>query len=46
MPNSLDAFNLADPIFVDANIFLFHLVHVATDDEDLWDIPGVTAWAP
>ena len=24
MPNALDAFNLPDPIFVDANIFLFH----------------------
>lgn len=24
MPNSLDAFQLAEPIFVDANIFLFH----------------------
>jgi predicted nucleic acid-binding protein len=22
------------------------IVHVATDDEDLWHIPGVTAWAP
>jgi hypothetical protein len=39
MPQPLDGFHLADPIFVDANI-------VATDDEDLWHIPGVTAWTP
>ncbi len=25
MPNALDAFDLADTIFVDANIFLFHV---------------------
>ena len=23
-----------------------HIVHVATDDEDLWHVPGVTAWGP
>jgi predicted nucleic acid-binding protein len=22
------------------------IVHVATDDEDLWRVPGVTAWGP
>lgn len=23
-----------------------NIVHVATDDEDLWQVPGVTAWGP